>query len=94
MSDNGGWSENEVHRRVERIVGDVLGYDALALKAETTAAEVDGWDSLANVQIFVALEKAFAIRFRVGEMTSVENVGALVRRIAARLDGATVRPGT
>ena len=68
--------------RVSGIVGDVLALDDVALTTAMTAADVEGWDSLANVQIIVAIERAFKIRFRSGEIAAIRNVGELVSRIA------------
>jgi hypothetical protein len=43
------------------------------------------------VQIMVAVEKAFGVRFRTGELGAAPDVGGLVQRIAARLDGGAPR---
>jgi acyl carrier protein len=71
--------------RVSQIVGDTLEIEGLALQPGMTASDVAGWDSLAHVQILVAIEHAFGIRFRTGEMASIANVGELVQRIETRL---------
>jgi acyl carrier protein len=78
-------TDEDLLRRVSEIVADVLGHDALTLTRSMTAADVDGWDSLANIQIVVAIEKAFGFRFRTGEIASIDCVGTLVARIASRL---------
>jgi acyl carrier protein len=79
-------TEAQILERVGEIVADTLGLDTVVLSAATTAAEVDGWDSLANVQIIVAIEKRFRIRFRTGEIAAIRNVGELVARIASRVN--------
>jgi acyl carrier protein len=80
-------TESQILERVGEIVADTLGLDTVVLSAATTAADVDGWDSLANVQIIVAIEKRFGIRFRTGEIAAISNVGELVARIASRVSG-------
>jgi acyl carrier protein len=75
----------EILDRLNGIVGDVLAIDHLSLEPTTTARDVEGWDSLTHVQIIVAVERAFNIRFRTGEMAGLANVGELVGRIAKRL---------
>jgi acyl carrier protein len=70
--------------RVTRLVAETLDLEDLTLGPQMTAADVEGWDSLANIQIFVAIEKAFGIRFRTGEIAGIRNVGELVERIASR----------
>jgi acyl carrier protein len=67
--------------RVTAVVADTLGLDELALTPETTAADVEGWDSLAHVQIIVAVEREFGVRFRTGEIATIKDVGDLVARV-------------
>ena len=76
---------DDVLRKVSAIVADTLGHESVALHSTATAADVDGWDSLANVQIIVAIERSFRIRFRTGEIAAIRNVGELVERILARI---------
>lgn len=80
-------TDDQILNRVGEIVGETVGLETLVLTPTTTAADVEGWDSLANVQIIVAIEKRFGIRFRTGEIASIKNVGELVARIAARVTG-------
>jgi acyl carrier protein len=75
----------EILQQVQQIVSEVVGVDDLVLTPATTAGDVDGWDSIANIQIFIAIERAYKFRFRTGEITGIPNVGALVDRIAARI---------
>ena len=60
--------------------------DDVVLKPSTVASDVDGWDSVSNIELMVALEKEFEIRFNTGEMASLANVGQLLQRIATRLN--------
>lgn len=77
--------DTEILQRLGDIVGDVLGEDGITLSAQTTAKDVDGWDSVTNVQIMVAVEQAFKIRFRTGELAGLRNVGDFVSRIREHL---------
>ena len=61
----------------------------LTIGPETTADDVEGWDSLAHVQLLVAVEKAFGIRFNTGEVVSLANVGEMVELIALRTVGVS-----
>ena len=79
-------TDAEILERLNGVVSDTLDLDTVSLEPSTTAADVDGWDSLAHIQIIVAIERSFGIRLRVGEMASIANVGELVSRIAARLN--------
>lgn len=78
-------TQAEILRTVSAVVGDVVGIDGLEVQPAMTARDVEGWDSLAHVTIIVSLERAFGIRFRIGEIATLKNVGELVGHIAARL---------
>jgi acyl carrier protein len=75
----------EILQRVQRVVESVFGDVGVVLQPSTTAAEVDGWDSVSNIEVLVALEREFGIRFHTGEMAGLENIGQLVERIRSRL---------
>jgi acyl carrier protein len=62
-----------------------LELDDLELTDETTADDVEEWDSLSHVQLVVALEKAFAVKFSSREILSWDNVGDLVSCIQKKL---------
>ena len=59
------------------VIRRVLGSDDLVLTRDTTAGDVDGWDSLRMVAILVAVEKAFAVRLRSREVDRLASVGNL-----------------
>ena len=79
-------TDAEILERLNGVVSDTLDLDMVSLQPSTTAADVEGWDSLAHIQIIVAIERSFGIRLRVGEMASIANVGELVSRIATRVN--------
>jgi acyl carrier protein len=79
--------EPEIIKQIESVVAEVLGLDALALSPDTTAESVEGWDSLAHIQIVVGLERAFGIRFNAAELIDYQNVGALADGIQHKLAG-------
>jgi acyl carrier protein len=79
-------TSDEILTALSEVIGDALDIDNLRLKRETTAKDVDGWDSLAQVRIVVAAESRFKIRFSTTEMASLPNVGALVDLIANKLE--------
>ena len=54
------------------------------LASATTADDVPGWDSLTHIDLIVAIEKHFKIRFTTGEVTALKNVGDLMDLIASK----------
>ena len=75
---------NEVLDRVQEVVRDVLDDEEIVLTDQTTADDVDDWDSLSHIQLIVAVEKAFHIKFTSKEILSWKNVGELVDSILTR----------
>ena len=78
----------EILTKVNAVFIDVLDNDKLVLKNETTASEVDEWDSLNHIQLVVAIEKQFKIRFASREIQSWKNVGEMVDSISAKINPA------
>ena len=75
---------DDIAHRLQDVFREVFDDDAIALSADTTAADVDGWDSVANIRLMVSVEEAFRIRFDVGEFQEYRNVGELIAGIGRR----------
>jgi len=69
---------NEILKRVEEIFRDELEQENLVLTDDTTAEDVEGWDSLSHIQLVAAMEEAFGIEFKSREILSWDNVGDLI----------------
>lgn len=76
---------NTVINEVTSVFKDVLDTDDIELKYETTANDVDDWDSLTHIQIVVAIEKHFNIRFTSGEIQKFKNVGEMCEAILKKV---------
>lgn len=64
--------------QVQDVFRDILDEESLTLTRETMANDVDGWDSLTHIQLIVAIEKKFNVRFSSKEILSWKNVGELL----------------
>ncbi len=76
---------DDILTKVQEVFRDELEVEDLVLTDETTADDVEEWDSLSHVQLVVALEKAFGIKFTSREILSWDNVGDLVDCIAGKM---------
>lgn len=76
---------DDILAKVQEVFRDELEIEDLVLTDETTADDVEEWDSLSHVQLVVALEKAFGIKFTSREILSWDNVGDLVDCIAGKI---------
>ena len=68
----------------DRIFENVFDEDDLVITPKTSAADVDGWDSLTHIRLILTVEKAFKVKFSTSEIGKLENVGDLVALIKAR----------
>jgi acyl carrier protein len=73
-------------KQLNEIFIDTLDDDDIVLTYETTAKDVDDWDSLNHVQLVVAIEKKFKIRFTATEIQSWKNVGEMIITIQQRIN--------
>lgn len=72
-------SETSTLEWITAIVREELGDDDIVLTADSTPAEVEGWDSLAHVAIIVAVQKRIGRRFTTDQIEGLQTVGDLVR---------------
>ena len=77
-------TEPEIYGTLTDIFHDVFLRDDLVLSDELSAKQVPDWDSFKQIEIIIAVEEHFGIKFRTREMDSLNNVGDLVRLIASK----------
>lgn len=76
---------NSVIQELTPIFQDVLDLPDLVLTPESNAESVEGWDSLAHVNLLVSIEKHYKIRFALGELQGLKNVGEMADLIIRKL---------
>ena len=80
-------NQAEVIAKLQSIFDDVF-LDPVVLTPALTAKDVPEWDSLTHISLLVSVEKAFDVRFRVGEVEQARNVGEfadlIIKRMAER----------
>jgi acyl carrier protein len=67
--------------KLNEIFREVFDDDAINVAPETTADDVDGWDSLSHVNLIITVEARFNIRFSQKELLTLKNVGDLLNCI-------------
>lgn len=70
--------------RLNDVFRNVFEDDELTVTRATTAAQVQGWDSVMHITLMMGIEKAFGMRFKSGEVAGLKNVGELVDLVDAR----------
>jgi len=74
-------AREDILRQVNEIFIEILEDEKLVLAEATQAADVRDWDSLNHIQLIVAIEKHFNIRFRSRDIQSWRNVGEMINSI-------------
>ena len=78
-------AEAEIYAALEGIFRDVFLRDDLRLSPGMTAKDVAGWDSFKQIEIILAVEAEYHIKFNTRELDSLQSVGDLVRVIADKV---------
>lgn len=71
--------------QMQNIFRDIFDNDSLVISEQTSAVDIDAWDSLNNIQLIVAIEHQFGIKFDSEEMTSWKNVGDMITCIIGKI---------
>ncbi len=71
--------------RLNKVFRLVFEDDGINITKQTTADDIDGWDSLSHINLIVAVEVNFKVKFRQRELLAFKNVGDLVDNIEEKL---------
>lgn len=74
-------NSNEILKRINTIFIDILDNEEIVIKEDTIADDVEEWNSLTHVELIVAIEKHFKIRFTSKEIQSWNKVGEMIQCI-------------
>ncbi len=67
----------DIMAKLNEIFCDVFDDEDIVLTNETTADDIEDWDSLEQINLLVAIEKQFNIKFQLADVADLENVGAM-----------------
>ena len=79
---------DELLRRITSIFQDVFDSPHLLITSSTTARDVPGWDSLTNINLIFAIEHEFKVKFALGEIQELNDVGEMADLIQKKLETA------
>lgn len=77
-------TSDAIHAQLTDVFRDVFDDDALTVGMSTTAADVDGWDSMTHVRLMLSVERAFGVKFTASEIGRLKKVGDLIDLIARK----------
>lgn len=78
-------TRKEVFEKLNNVFCDVFDDDSIVLTEETNSNDIEDWDSLEQINLIVAIEKEFNIKFEISEVNKMKNVGEMVDTIMTRI---------
>lgn len=79
-------SREEIFLRLNTVFQDVFDDESIVVNDTTTSDDIEDWDSLEHINLIVAVEQEFGIKFNMAEVTTMKNVGDMVNIISDRLE--------
>ena len=70
-------SREEVFEKLNEVFQDVFDDDSITVTDVTTADDIEEWDSLEHINLIAAVEQEFGIKFNMGQIVSMKNVGEM-----------------
>ena len=77
-------NKNDIIKRLTEVFRDVFDDDSIVITEETTANDIDDWDSIEHINLIGAVEDEFSMRFKMREVSGMKNVGEMIDIIAQR----------
>lgn len=71
-------TREEVYERLNKVFQDVFDDETIEVDDETTADDVDEWDSFEHINLVVAVEEEFSFKIPMGKVVTMKNVGEMV----------------
>lgn len=72
----------EIYERLNEVFRDFFDDEEIELTPETTADDIEDWDSLNHITLMAAVEEEFGVRFTMGQVSGMKNVGEMAEIIA------------
>lgn len=76
-----------IEERVNKVFKTIFENENIAVNANTTAEDIEGWDSITHLTLITSIETEFGISFTGFEIMRMQNVGDMMDLIATKLEG-------
>jgi len=73
-----------INERLNEVFQNVFDDDDIAVDRNTTADDIDDWDSLEHIRLIAAVEREFNLKFSMKEVSAMKNVGEMMDIIEER----------
>ena len=74
-----------IFERVNKVFQTVFDDETISVNENTTSNDIEDWDSLEHISLIVAIEQELNIKFSMGEVSNMKNVGEMVNIITSKM---------
>lgn len=78
--------KEEIYVKLNNVFRDVFDDENIEVNDNTNSSDIEDWDSLEHINLIVAVEQEFCIKFNMKEVTGMENVGDMVNLILSKIN--------
>ncbi|MBO4899403.1 MAG: acyl carrier protein [Lachnospiraceae bacterium] len=78
-------TREEIFEQLNEVFRDVFDDESIEVSDETTADDIEDWDSLEHINLIAAVEQQFGVRFNMGQIVTLKNVGEMVDLIESMI---------
>ncbi len=78
-------SREEVFVKLNEVFRDVFDDEEITVTDTTTADDIEDWDSLEHINLLAAVEQEFGMKFNMGQIVSMKNVGEMADIILSKI---------
>ena len=78
-------TREKAYSKLNEVFRDVFDDESIEVNDATTANDIEDWDSLEHINLVVAVEKCFGIKFNMGEVAKLKNVGEMTDLILSKI---------
>lgn len=79
-------SREGIFKRLNEVFQDVFDDETIEVNDDTTAEDIDDWDSLEHINLIAAIELEFGMKFTMGQVVTMKNVGEMVDIISSQIE--------
>lgn len=78
-------TREEVFENLNKVFADVFDDESIIVNASTTSDDIEDWDSLEHINLVAAVEQEFGMKFTMGQVVTMKNVGEMVDIVMSQI---------
>lgn len=70
-------TREQTFKKLNEVFRDVFDDDSICVTDTTTSDDIEDWDSLEHINLIAAVEQEFGVKFNMGQVVTMKNVGEM-----------------